>query len=95
MFLIVEVHPLDVLPIFVVFVLVVGTDDDGTEPGGGGEFQDHVDAVFPLGLVLLKRGFGHVGAAILHFADRFGCEGAFEEGGHGWRSQLPVAVEWE
>lgn len=71
--LILHVHFLHVLPVFLVLVLVVGADDGGAEPGGGAEFHGYVAEVFALGFVLLVGGFGHVGAAVLQFADRFGC----------------------
>lgn len=94
MLLILDVHLLHVFPIFLVLVLVVRADDQGTEPGGRAEPHGEVAEVFLGRLVLLEGRFGHVGAPVLQFANGFVTYGRFEEGGHGWRSQ-PVAVGWE
>ena len=80
-------------PVFLVLVLVVRANDQGTEPGGRAEFHGEVAEVFLGRFVLLEGGFGHVGAPVLQFANGFVTYGGFEERGHGWRSQ-PMAVGW-
>ncbi len=87
MLLILHVHLLHVLSVFLVLVFVVDADDGGTEPCGGAELHGYVAEEFSFGFVLLVGGFGHVRAAVLQSADRFICQGGFEEGGHGWRRQ--------
>ena len=80
--LILHVHLLHVFPILLVLVLVVEADDGGTEPCGRAELHGYVAEVLLFGLVLLERGFGHVGATVLEFADCFCCQGEFVERNH-------------
>ena len=85
--LVLHIHLSHVLSIFLVLVFIVGADDGGSEPEDGAELHGGVVEEFLFGFVLLVGCFGHVGMAVLESADGIGCQGGFDEGGHGWMGQ--------